>query len=55
MWGECSNFASRKRRRALLFKRQALFIRVAHQATQVLSARMLRTLSLENWVMGVGG
>ena len=41
------NFAFGNQRRAPLYERQALFIRKAHQATQVLHARMLRTLSLE--------
>ncbi len=40
-------FAFGNQRRAPLYERQALFIRKAHQTTQVLHARMLRTLSLE--------
>ena len=41
------NFAFGNQRRAPLYERQALFIRKAHQTTQVLHARMFRTLSLE--------
>ena len=47
--GVCGNrtLSFGNQRRAPLYERQALFIRKAHQATQVLHARMLRTLSLE--------
>ena len=38
------NFAFGNQRRAPLYERHALFIRKAHQTTQVLHARMLRTL-----------